>query len=199
MCGHVCKGELCRFPVHLLDLRFAFEQWLIECVMTKCFLCVEFKEYFKLHPEGFRAEDVYVCESRYSAKSKSFKKIKMWAMPLSSVRFLPREIPLPVVRVASMFAPKQEEKPPEIADESKMTDGIVDKVNASFFVYPLKNYSGPVIKQSTVRNIICVSRRERMCQWIWPMGSRGVSTTSSSATTICGWKWETVFTLVHMD
>lgn len=94
-----------------------------------------FKEYFKLHPEGFRAEDVYVCESRYSAKSKSFKKIKMWAMPLSSVRFLPREVPLPVVRVASMFAPKQEEKPPEVADESKMTDGIVDKVNASSFFF----------------------------------------------------------------
>lgn len=89
------------------------------------------KEYFKLHPEGFRPEDVYVCESRYSAKSKSFKKIKMWTMPLSSVRFVPREVPLPVVRVASMFAPKQEEKPAEIPDESKLTDGIVDKVKAS--------------------------------------------------------------------
>ena len=93
-----------------------------------------FKEYFKLYPEGFRADDVYVCESRYSAKSKSFKKIKMWAMPLSSVRFVPREVPLPVVRVASMFATKQEEKPPEIIDESKMTDCIIDKVNAQLVV-----------------------------------------------------------------
>lgn len=49
-------------------------------------------------------------------------------MPLSSVRFVPREVPLPVVRVASMFAPKQEEKPPETTDESKMSDGIVEKV-----------------------------------------------------------------------
>lgn len=97
------------------------------------------KEYFKLHPEGFRAEDVYVCESRYSAKSKSFKKIKMWAMPLSSVRFLPREVPLPVVRVASMFAPKQEEKPPEITDDSKIIDVTVDKVSA--FVFPPKRQS----------------------------------------------------------
>lgn len=87
-----------------------------------------FQEYFKLNPEGFRAEDVYVCESRYSAKSKSFKKIKMWAMPLSSVRFVSREVPLPVVRVASMFAPKDEAKSSEIVDESKFTDGIVDKV-----------------------------------------------------------------------
>uniref|UniRef100_A0A7N8XXS8 Protein polybromo-1 n=1 Tax=Mastacembelus armatus TaxID=205130 RepID=A0A7N8XXS8_9TELE len=84
-------------------------------ILGKC-VVMFVKEYFKLHPEGFRAEDVYVCESRYSAKSKSFKKIKMWTMPLSSVRFVPREVPLPVVRVASMFAPKQEDKP-EVADE----------------------------------------------------------------------------------
>ncbi|KAM7006812.1 protein polybromo-1-like isoform 8-T8 [Tautogolabrus adspersus] len=97
-------------------------------ILGKC-VVMFVKEYFKLHPEGFRSEDVFVCESRYSAKSKSFKKIKMWTMPLSSVRFVPREVPLPVVRVASMFAPKQEEKPPEMADESKMTDVIVDKEN----------------------------------------------------------------------
>uniref|UniRef100_A0AAY4E4V6 Protein polybromo-1 n=1 Tax=Denticeps clupeoides TaxID=299321 RepID=A0AAY4E4V6_9TELE len=73
------------------------------------------KEYFKLHPELFKPEDVFVCESRYSAKTKSFKKIKMWTMPLSSVKFVPREVPLPVVRVASMFAPRNDsEKPPEV-------------------------------------------------------------------------------------
>lgn len=94
--------------------------------------CLKLKEYFKLYPEGFRAEDVYVCESRYSAKSKSFKKIKMWTMPLSSVRFLPRDVPLPVVRVASMFAPKQEEKPTEALDEEKIEDVSVDKVNTFF-------------------------------------------------------------------
>lgn len=74
-----------------------------------------------------------MCESRYSAKSKSFKKIKMWAMPLSSVRFRPREVPLPVVRVASMFAVKQEEKAPEAADESGLADAVVEKVNGSKF------------------------------------------------------------------
>uniref|UniRef100_A0A669CHY6 Protein polybromo-1 n=1 Tax=Oreochromis niloticus TaxID=8128 RepID=A0A669CHY6_ORENI len=90
-------------------------------ILGKC-VVMFVKEYFKLHPEGFRAEDVYVCESRYSAKSKSFKKIKMWTMPLSSVRFVPREVPLPVVRVASIFAQKQEEKPPEIEREDVPLD-----------------------------------------------------------------------------
>uniref|UniRef100_A0AAQ4NYX8 Protein polybromo-1 n=1 Tax=Gasterosteus aculeatus aculeatus TaxID=481459 RepID=A0AAQ4NYX8_GASAC len=97
----------------------------ISKILGKC-VVMFVKEYFKLHPEGFRTEDVYVCESRYSAKSKSFKKIKMWAMPLNSVRFLPRDVPLPVVRVASMFAAKQEEKLPEMEREDvpmEMTNG----------------------------------------------------------------------------
>ncbi|XP_032406138.1 protein polybromo-1-like isoform X1 [Xiphophorus hellerii] len=98
----------------------------ISKILGKC-VVMFVKEYFKLSPEGFKQEDVYVCESRYSAKSKSFKKIKMWAMPLSSVRFVPRDVPLPVVRVASMFVTKQDEKPTEIVEESKMTDGIIDK------------------------------------------------------------------------
>uniref|UniRef100_A0A673AHG5 Protein polybromo-1 n=1 Tax=Sphaeramia orbicularis TaxID=375764 RepID=A0A673AHG5_9TELE len=62
------------------------------------------QDYFKLQPEGYTAEDVHVCESRYSARSKAFKKIKIWAMPGSSVKLVPREVHLPVVRVASMFA-----------------------------------------------------------------------------------------------
>ncbi|XP_008408059.1 protein polybromo-1 isoform X4 [Poecilia reticulata] len=98
----------------------------ISKILGKC-VVMFVKEYFKLSPEGFRQEDVYVCESRYSAKSKSFKKIKMWAMPLSSVRFVPRDVPLPVVRVASMFVTKQDDKPPEVVEESKTTDGIIDK------------------------------------------------------------------------
>ncbi|CAL9704671.1 unnamed protein product [Knipowitschia caucasica] len=81
-------------------------------ILGKC-VVMFVKEYFKLQPDGFEPCDVYVCESRYSAKSKSFKKIKLWAMPLNSARLLPRVVPLPVVRVASMFAPKQEEKPVE--------------------------------------------------------------------------------------
>ena len=88
-----------------------------------------FQEYFKLSPEGLRPEDVFVCESRYSAKTKSFKKIKMWTMPLSSVKFVPRDVPLPVVRVASMFAPKPEaEKPTEPTEDKKTVASVIDKV-----------------------------------------------------------------------
>ncbi|CAB1315070.1 unnamed protein product [Coregonus sp. 'balchen'] len=54
--------------------------------------------------------------------------IKMLIMPLSSVKFVPWDVPLPVVHFASMFAPKQEEeKPAEIQEEGKAADTIVDK------------------------------------------------------------------------
>ncbi|XP_025062535.1 protein polybromo-1 isoform X15 [Alligator sinensis] len=96
-------------------------------ILGKC-VVMFVKEYFKLCPETFRDEDVYVCESRYSAKTKSFKKIKLWTMPISSVRFIPRDVPLPVVRVASVFANTDkvdEEKHGENLEDNKVGDGIL--------------------------------------------------------------------------
>lgn len=88
-------------------------------ILGKC-VVMFVKEYFKLCPENFRDEDVFVCESRYSAKTKSFKKIKLWTMPISSVRFVPRDVPLPVVRVASVFANSDK------GDDEKNTDNSED-------------------------------------------------------------------------
>ncbi|XP_074770540.1 protein polybromo-1 isoform X7 [Athene noctua] len=96
-------------------------------ILGKC-VVMFVKEYFKLCPESFRDEDVYVCESRYSAKTKSFKKIKLWTMPVSSVRFVPRDVPLPVVRVASVFANTDkvdEEKHGETLEDSKVGESIL--------------------------------------------------------------------------
>ncbi|XP_060127486.1 protein polybromo-1 isoform X6 [Zootoca vivipara] len=96
-------------------------------ILGKC-VVMFVKEYFKLCPEKFRDEDVYVCESRYSAKTKSFKKIKLWTMPISSVRFVPRDVPLPVVRVASVFANTDkidEEKHTEMSEDIKVGDNAL--------------------------------------------------------------------------
>uniref|UniRef100_A0A3B3QUM6 Protein polybromo-1 n=1 Tax=Paramormyrops kingsleyae TaxID=1676925 RepID=A0A3B3QUM6_9TELE len=98
-----------------------FNKVPVSKILGKC-VVMFVKDYFKLQPEGFRPEDVFVCESRYSAKTKSFKKIKMWTMPVSSVRFAPRDVPLPVVRVASMFADarkQDQERPPELTGDDK--------------------------------------------------------------------------------
>ncbi|KAL7407803.1 hypothetical protein ABVT39_013779 [Epinephelus coioides] len=81
----------------------------ISKVLGKC-VVLFVKDYFKMQPEGYRPEDVFICESRYAARNKSFKKIKIWAMPTSSVKLVPREVPLPVVRVASMFAKPDQDK-----------------------------------------------------------------------------------------
>uniref|UniRef100_A0A8C3T4R7 Protein polybromo-1 n=1 Tax=Chelydra serpentina TaxID=8475 RepID=A0A8C3T4R7_CHESE len=97
-------------------------------ILGKC-VVMFVKEYFKLCPENFRDEDVYVCESRYSAKTKSFKKIKLWTMPISSVRFVPRDVPLPVVRVASVFANTdkvEDEKHTETLEDNKVGDSILN-------------------------------------------------------------------------
>uniref|UniRef100_A0A672IFE6 Protein polybromo-1 n=1 Tax=Salarias fasciatus TaxID=181472 RepID=A0A672IFE6_SALFA len=81
----------------------------ISKVLGKC-VVLFVKDYFKMRPEGYSSEDVFVCESRYNARSKTFKKIKIWAMPESTVKLVSREVPLPVVRVASMFVNPDQEK-----------------------------------------------------------------------------------------
>ncbi|XP_044032528.1 polybromo 1, like isoform X6 [Siniperca chuatsi] len=94
----------------------------ISKVLGKC-VVMFVKDYFKMQPEGYRAEDVYICESRYAARNKSFKKIKIWAVPVSSVKLVPRELPLPVVRVASMFAkPDQDKQTISYTDSGSFVD-----------------------------------------------------------------------------
>lgn len=88
------------------------------------FFCL-LQDYFKMQPEGYKAEDVYICESRYAARNKSFKKIKIWAVPASSVKLLPREVPLPVVRVASMFAKPDQDR---LQITYSISGSFVDKV-----------------------------------------------------------------------
>ncbi|XP_072328776.1 protein polybromo-1 isoform X10 [Scyliorhinus torazame] len=109
-----------------------YNKVLVSKILGKC-VVMFVKEYFKIRPEGFRDEDVFVCESRYSAKTKSFKKIKLWTMPLSAVKFVPRNTPLPVVRVASVFAnadkTENKESVEPIPEETKgdESNSIIDK------------------------------------------------------------------------
>uniref|UniRef100_A0A4W5LT32 Protein polybromo-1 n=1 Tax=Hucho hucho TaxID=62062 RepID=A0A4W5LT32_9TELE len=101
-----------------------FNKVPVSKILAKC-MVMFVKDYFKLQPEGVRPEDVYVCESRYSARNKAFKKIKMWAGP-AGVRFVPRDVPLPVIRVASMYAKRDQEKLLVVADNG--SHSIVDKL-----------------------------------------------------------------------
>ncbi|KAG1687281.1 Protein polybromo-1 [Nymphon striatum] len=75
---------------------------LLSQIIGKCYVMFV-KEYFKLCPEGFEDNDVYVCESRYATKAKSFKKIKIWPITESTVNLVNREEILTPVRVPSVF------------------------------------------------------------------------------------------------
>ncbi|XP_013402941.2 protein polybromo-1-like [Lingula anatina] len=91
----------------------------LNIVLGKCFVMFV-KDYFKMKPEGFPDKDVYVCESRYSAKHKAFKKIKIWQVPRNeSVKIVPREQMLTTVRVASVFAEKMVGGKEDIGDDGQ--------------------------------------------------------------------------------
>ncbi|XP_071082321.1 protein polybromo-1-like isoform X6 [Haliotis cracherodii] len=83
------------------------------------------KEYFKFKPESIPDKDVYVCESRYNARHKAFKKIKIWsAVRNEELKILPRELPMSPVRVSSVFADKTSDG----KDEDDGETSILDKV-----------------------------------------------------------------------
>jgi len=72
--------------------------------LGKCYVMFV-KDYFKLKPQGYSDTDVFVCESRYSGRNKTFKKIKAWQVPKSDhISLVQREQAVPAVRVVSVFA-----------------------------------------------------------------------------------------------
>ncbi|XP_078668227.1 protein polybromo-1-like isoform X1 [Branchiostoma floridae x Branchiostoma belcheri] len=105
-------------------------------ITGRCFV-MSVKEYFKSKPLGFSDEDIFVCESRYSARAKAFKKIKIWPTPPSNVKVIPREEPLSKVRVASVFAEeaKAEEQEAETEDqEEEEEEDVIDKFRENIAV-----------------------------------------------------------------
>lgn len=96
-------------------------------VMGRCYVMFV-KDYFKMRPEEFEFKDVYVCESRYSAKAKAFKKIKIWSFtPNDHVHIVNREELVDPVRVPSVFKDGVE-RPKEEGLETEEGDlDVVDK------------------------------------------------------------------------
>ncbi|XP_041350352.1 protein polybromo-1-like isoform X3 [Gigantopelta aegis] len=83
------------------------------------------KDYFKMKPENVPDKDVFVCESRYHAKHKCFKKIKIWTtVKNENVKIVLRETPLSQVRVASVFADKT---PCDVVVEDDGQTSVLDK------------------------------------------------------------------------
>ncbi|XP_034942972.1 protein polybromo-1 isoform X2 [Chelonus insularis] len=79
-----------------------------------CVLSV--KDYFRMQPEGFPDKDVYVCESRYSTKARSFKKIRVWNFDPDHLKLVPREKVLEPKRIISVYKERLEKHKEEIAE-----------------------------------------------------------------------------------
>lgn len=96
-------------------------------VLNKCYV-MHIKDYVKFKPEGFADKDVYVCESRYNFKAKCFKTMKYWNFVRENdpVKFIPRETPLELKRVVSVFKERIEKHKGELA-ELKLQEALVEK------------------------------------------------------------------------
>lgn len=84
-------------------------------IKGRCFV-MSIRDYILKKPDGFDEKDVYVCESRYNTRARSFKKIKIWNNFNANVRFVTRDEPLEINRVQSVFKNnkmKEKDKPKE--------------------------------------------------------------------------------------
>ncbi|CAF3168382.1 unnamed protein product [Rotaria socialis] len=104
-------NETYHTPVHkFLRQEVFLTQSIEDLPMNKiqglCFVS-HFKDYFKYQPilddeTAFQDQDVYVCESRYNMKTKTFRKIKWWNLPENTrVKLIQRDTPLENIRIAS--------------------------------------------------------------------------------------------------
>ena len=77
--------------------------------------------------QGFAEKDIYVCESRYTPRIRTFKKIKHWSVPRNhSVRVIARAEALTPVRVASVFADQRRSASPAPPPSSLEVAGLND-------------------------------------------------------------------------
>ncbi|XP_034113780.1 protein polybromo-1 [Drosophila albomicans] len=88
------------------------------------------RDYIKLRPDGLPEKDVFVCESRYNLQGRCFKKLKNWPTARESnngsIRFVPRDTPLELKRVMSVFKERIEKHKGEL-EELKLQEALVEK------------------------------------------------------------------------
>ncbi|KAF4526534.1 hypothetical protein B566_EDAN005901 [Ephemera danica] len=110
---HLTTRKFLEKEVFKSDVRAAVP---LQQVVGVCYV-LSVRDYLKLRPEGIPDKDVYVCESRYASKARSFKKIKIWPYTLPDhIPLVPREEPLEPKRVMSVFRERVEKHKEEIAE-----------------------------------------------------------------------------------
>lgn len=99
----------------------------LDKVLNKCYVMF-IKDYIKFKPEGFVEKDVFICESRYNLKSRSFKKIKTWPFVRENdvIKFVQRDSSVELKRVMSVFKERVEKHKGELA-ELQLQEVLVEK------------------------------------------------------------------------
>ena len=88
-------------------------------IVGRCFV-MNVKDYFTRKPEGFEDKHIFVCESRYSVKSRSFKKMKLfWNVP-DHINLINRDQVLEPKRVMSVFKERIEKHKEELEELASM-------------------------------------------------------------------------------
>lgn len=97
-------------------------------LLSRCFV-MSVKDYFKFRPEGIADKDVYVCESRYNTRARSFKKIKTWGFTKAKdpVKLIIRENQLELKRVMSVFKDRVDKPIKVEIPEFQLQDAIIEK------------------------------------------------------------------------
>lgn len=92
-------------------------------IVGKCLVLV-LGDFVRLKPENISDEDVYVCESRYMAQNRFFKKFKVIPFGLpSNVTMTERQTPLTLTRIDSIFKERldrNKEELTEVDDETRV-------------------------------------------------------------------------------
>uniref|UniRef100_A0A182MT35 Polybromo-1 n=1 Tax=Anopheles culicifacies TaxID=139723 RepID=A0A182MT35_9DIPT len=103
--------------------------------LNKCFV-MHVRDYVKMKPEHFACKDVFVCESRYSSKARSFKKLKTWNLVRANdpVKLIPREAPLEIKRVMSVFKERVEKHKEELS-ELQLQEAMLEKEKPNVVIY----------------------------------------------------------------
>lgn len=104
-------------------------------ILGKCYV-MSVKEYFKFRPDGFMDKDIYVCESRYNSRGRSFKKIKSWPFirTTDAVNLQTRDNALEPKRIMSVFKERVEKHKGELA-ELQLQEALVEKEKPNVAVY----------------------------------------------------------------
>ena len=118
---HVPTRKFLEREVFRTDVHQDFE---FDKIGGRCFV-MNVKDYFRMAPVGFKDEDVYVCESRYNSKTRSFKKMKLfWNVP-EHIKLVQRAKCLEPQRVMSIFKERIEKHKEEI-EELEALEKTVD-------------------------------------------------------------------------